>query len=162
LLEKPKPEIQGGIDMAEKPEQVVSEEAQQPEGIVGSTTTKAKQIVDATAKTAEGVMDESRNPFLGALHKVLLASIGAVALAQEEIEDFVNKLVERGEIAERDGKALVSDLMARRKKEAEKAEKQMDGRVEEFLGRMNVPTKSDIDELSSKITELTEKIDSLQ
>lgn len=147
--------------MAEKPEEVVGEEAQQPSGIVGSTTHKAKQLVNSTAKKAGGVMDESRNPFLGALHKVLLASIGAVALAQEEIEDFVNKLVERGEIAEKDGKALVSDLMARRKKETEKAEKQMDNRVEEFLSRVNVPTRSDIDELSSKITELTEKIDSL-
>ena len=147
--------------MAEKPEEVVGGEAQQPVGIVGSTTNKAKQLVNSTAKKAGGVLDESRNPFLSALHKVLLASIGAVALAQEEIEDFVNKLVERGEIAEKDGKTLVSDLMARRKKEAEKAEKQMDNRVEEFLGRVNVPTKSDIDELSSKIAELTEKIDSL-
>jgi len=148
--------------MTEKPEEVEGGAPQQPEGFVGTTTGKAKQLVNATAKKAGGVMDESRNPFLSALHKVLLASIGAVALAQEEIEDFVDKLVERGEIAEKDGKTLISDLMARRKKDAEKAEEQMDSRVEEFLGRMNVPTKSDIDELSSKIAELTEKIDNLK
>jgi poly(hydroxyalkanoate) granule-associated protein len=148
--------------MAEKPEQATGAAVEKSEGMVESATRKAKQAVNATAKKAEGVMDESRNPFLGALHKVLLASIGAVALAQEEIEDFVNRLVERGEIAERDGKELLSDLMDRRKKEAEKAEQQMDTRVEEFLGRVNVPTKSDIEALSARITELTKKIDSLQ
>lgn len=140
--------------MTEKPEQATGAAVEQSEGMVESATRKAKK--------AEGVMDESRNPFLGALHKVLLASIGAVAVAQEEIDDFVNRLVERGEIAERDGKDLISDLMDRRKKETEKAEKQMDTRVEGLLSRMNVPTKSDIEALSARITELTEKIDSMK
>jgi poly(hydroxyalkanoate) granule-associated protein len=113
-------------------------------------------------KETEEVVEEVRNPFLGAVRKVLLASVGAVALAQDEIEDFVNKLVERGEIAEKDGKALIKDLMEKRKKQTEKAEKELDGRIEELLRRMNVPTKGDIEDLSTKITELTEKVDALK
>jgi polyhydroxyalkanoate synthesis regulator phasin len=34
--------------------------------------------------------------------------------------------------------------------------------MEEILARMNVPTKSDIDALSEKISRLTEKVDELQ
>jgi poly(hydroxyalkanoate) granule-associated protein len=109
----------------------------------------------------EEVVEEGRNPLVDAVHKVLLASIGAVALAQEEIEDFINKLVERGEIAEKDGKAMISDLMDKRKKQTEKAEKEADSRIEDLLRRMNVPTKRDIQDLSAKITELTEKVDEL-
>jgi poly(hydroxyalkanoate) granule-associated protein len=106
--------------------------------------------------------EEERNPFLEATRKVLLAGIGAVALAQEEIESFVNKLVERGEIAEKDGKQLVRDVMEKRKKEAQKAEDELEKRMEELLDRMNVPTKSDIEALSAKITALTKKVDELK
>lgn len=105
---------------------------------------------------------EETKPFTEMLHKILLASIGAVALAQEEIEDFVNKLVERGELAEKDGRKLVRDVMDRRKKDAEKAEDQLTRRVEDILGRMNVPTKSDIDSLGEKVAALTNKVESLK
>lgn len=106
------------------------------------------------------------NPLVDAVRKVLLASIGAVALAQEEVEDFVEKLVERGEIAEKDGRKLIKEVMERRKKTAEKvtekAEEGLDRRVEDLLTRMNVPTKADMDALSAKITALTKKVDELK
>ena len=38
----------------------------------------------------------------------------------------------------------------------------MDKRVEAILGRMNVPSKADIDALSGKITALTKKVDELK
>jgi poly(hydroxyalkanoate) granule-associated protein len=105
---------------------------------------------------------EEHNALLNAARKVLLAGIGAVALAQDEIEDFVEKLVERGEIAEKDGKKLVREVMDKRKKETEKAEDTLGKRVEEILDRMNVPTKHDIEALSDKITALTKKVDELK
>jgi poly(hydroxyalkanoate) granule-associated protein len=105
---------------------------------------------------------EERSPLLEALRKVLLAGIGAVVIAQEEIEDLVNKLVERGEIAEKDGKKLVHEVMDKRKKEAEKAEDDVTKRIEDILDRMNVPTKADIDALGEKIAALTKKVDELK
>jgi poly(hydroxyalkanoate) granule-associated protein len=111
----------------------------------------------------EEMPDEAeRKPFLQTTRKVLLAAIGAMALAQEELEAFVNKLVERGEIAEHDGKKLVGEMMERRKKETKKAEDEMDKRLTVLLERMNVPTKGDIDALSTKITALTKKVDELK
>ena len=103
-----------------------------------------------------------RISLLEASRKVLLAGIGAVALAQDEIEDFIGKLVERGEIAEQDGKRLFSEVMDKRKKGADKAEDEFTKRVEEILDRMNVPTKDDINKLGQKITNLTKKVDELK
>jgi len=111
------------------------------------------------------VVEESKdgqNPLLDLARKVLLAGIGAVALAQEDIEKFVNRLVERGEIAEKDGKKLVREVMDRRKKEAEKAEDEINKRVETVLEHMNVPTKGDIEALSDKIAALSKKVDELK
>jgi poly(hydroxyalkanoate) granule-associated protein len=121
---------------------------------------KVKVIVEEAPEEAES------KRLLEAARKVLLAGIGAVALTQEALEDFVNKLVERGEIAEKDGKKLVGEVMEKRKKQAEKgtksAQDEMDKRVEAILGRMNVPSKADIDSLSNKITVLTKKVDELK
>jgi len=123
----------------------------------------AKKAEEQTAEMEAEVAEEmERNPVLGLAHKVLLAGIGAMALTQEEVEKFVNKLVERGEIAEQDGKRLIRDVGEKRKKDAGKAQAELDKRVEDLLGRMNVPTKADIDALSGKITELSKKVDELK
>jgi polyhydroxyalkanoate synthesis regulator phasin len=120
-------------------------------------------MAEKTKKMEEEAAEEmERSPLLEAARKVLLASMGAMALAQEELEDFVSKLVERGEIAEKDGKKLVREMMEKRKKEAKRAEGEMDKRIEELLDRMNVPSKSDIEALSAKITALTKKVDELK
>jgi poly(hydroxyalkanoate) granule-associated protein len=125
--------------------------------------TTATVVTPKTKKTAKSADDGAeRNALLEAARKVLLASIGAVALAQDEVEDFVNKLVERGEIAEQDGRKLVRDVMEKRKKTTQGAEEGLDKRVEELLSRMNVPTKADVEALSAKITTLTRKVDELK
>jgi poly(hydroxyalkanoate) granule-associated protein len=105
---------------------------------------------------------EPKNAIYEALRKVLLAGIGAVAIAQEEIEDLVQKLVERGEIAEKDGKKLVKEINDKRKGQSKKAEDQASKHIEELLDRMNVPRKSDIDALGEKINVLTAKVDELK
>ncbi len=124
-------------------------------------TKKKPEVVVEEIPTTDEAKEEGKH-FLEALHKVLLASIGAVALAQEEIDDFVNRLVERGEIAEKDGRKLVREVMDRRKKETEKAEDQLSKRVEDVLSRMNVPSKTDIDSLGEKVTALTQKVEELK
>lgn len=118
--------------------------------------TKVKAVEEAVNGAKE------HNQLLDAARKVLLASIGAVALAQDELEDFVDRLVERGEIAEKDGKKLVREIMDRRKKQAQKTEDQVSKRVEEILDKMNVPTKADIEALGDKIAALAKKVDELK
>ena len=93
---------------------------------------------------------------------VMLATIGAVALAQEEAEAFIKKLIERGEIAEKDGRKMMEDLKEKRKIKTKTAEDELESRVSQILERTGVPTKSDIEALSEKISELTEKIDELK
>jgi polyhydroxyalkanoate synthesis regulator phasin len=103
--------------------------------------------------------EEARGRLFEAARKVLLAGIGAVALAQDEAEDFVNRLVERGEIAEKDARKLMKEVTEKRTK---RAEKELDKRVEELLERLNVPSKGDIEQLTHKINTLTHKIDELK
>ncbi len=112
-------------------------------------------------KTNEEPIEESKS-FTEMARKVMLATIGAVALAQEEAEAFIRKLIDRGEIAESDGRKMMDDLKDKRKKKTKEAEDELDNRVSQILERTGVPTKSDIDALSDKITALTKKIDELK
>ena len=102
---------------------------------------------------------EERSPLFEAARKVLLAGMGAVALTQDEAEKFVDKLVERGEIARKDAKKLVREVAEKRGK---RGRDELDKRVQDLLDRMNVPTKADIEALSEKIAALTEKVDELK
>ncbi|HET6445445.1 MAG TPA: phasin family protein [candidate division Zixibacteria bacterium] len=115
--------------------------------------------------TEETLEDEGPNPMLDLARKVVLATIGAVALTQEELEKFVHKLIERGEIAEHDGKKLIKDAREKRRSKTDEVrsgtEGQIDRRMEDILGRMNIPSKSDIESLSQKISTLSDKIDEL-
>ena len=101
---------------------------------------------------------EERSPLFEAARKVLLAGMGAVALTQDEAEKFVDKLVERGEIARQDAKKLVREVAEKRSKGGRD---ELDKRVRELLDRMNVPSKSDLEALSVKIAALAEKVDEL-
>ncbi len=117
-------------------------------------------------EVTEEVLDENgHNPMLEMARKVLLASIGVMALTQEEAEKFVNKLIERGEIAEKDGRKLIKDVMEKRKRKVGEvqveAEDELDKRMEEVLGRMNIASKSDIESLNRKLTTLSKKLDDL-
>lgn len=110
--------------------------------------------------------ENGHNAFLDAAHKVLLAGFGIVAITQEEVEKFVAKLVERGEIAEKDGRKMLKDVMERRRQQAEEVrsetEEKVDKRLDEMLVRLNVPTRDDIEALSKQIATLTRKVNALQ
>ncbi|MDI6697189.1 MAG: phasin family protein [Anaerolineales bacterium] len=120
------------------------------------TKTKANETVEQPNDK------EEQNYLLEAARKVLLAGIGAFALAQEEVEEFINRLIERGEIAEKDGRKLLREIMDKRKKQAERAEDELTRRVENVLERMSVPTKADIEALGEKISDLAKKVDELK
>lgn len=116
--------------------------------------------------TEETLEENAHSPMLDMARKVLFAGIGALALTQEEIEKFVNKLVERGEIAEKDGRKLVKDIMEKRRDKTTKfrseTENELEKRMEGLLKKMNIASKSDINKLNRKITTLTKKLDDLE
>ena len=121
-----------------------------------ATSTKAA----STKKSAEETKE--LNPLFDAVRKVCLAGVGAVALTVEAVEDLVEKLVERGELTEEEGRKLVGDVWSRRKKDAKKAEDEVNKRVDELMKRFEIPSKTEFEDLSSKIDALGKKVDELK
>lgn len=119
---------------------------------------KEPEVVEVSE---EGV-DVEEPSILESLRRVLLASVGVVALTIEEIRELVDKLVERGEIAEQEGIKLVIEIKEKRKKKTDSAEDLASSRMRELMDKMDIPTKSDIDALSAKIATLSKKVDELK
>jgi polyhydroxyalkanoate synthesis regulator phasin len=119
---------------------------------------KEPEVVEVSEE--EVVVEEAS--ILESLRRVLLASVGVVALTIEEIGELVDKLVERGEIAEQEGKKLVIEIKEKRKKKTDEAEDMASSRMREMMDKMDIPTKSDINDLSAKIATLSKKVDELK
>jgi len=99
--------------------------------------------------------------FFEIARRIVLASIGAIAITHDEMEEFIDKLVERGEIAKKDGERLLNEVRERRGKHLGLDEARFQQRIEELLGRMKVPAKKDFEELNAKISTIEKKIDEL-
>ena len=104
--------------------------------------------------------------------KLVLAWLGAAAMTADEAGGILNKLVERGELAESDVVQLLGDSPTEHGEGAvestptirelnTKTGAPLEESVEAILAELDVPTKQDIDELSSKIDALTRKISEL-
>lgn len=119
---------------------------------------KDPEVVEVSEE--EVVVEEPS--ILESLRRVLLASVGVVALTIEEIGELVDKLVERGEIAEQEGKKLILEIKEKRRKKTDEAEDVASSRMREMMDKMDIPTKSDIDDLSKKIATLSKKVDDLK
>ncbi len=96
------------------------------------------------------------------LRRMMLAAIGAAVIAEEEIEALVNRLVERGEIAEKDGRKLVKEMNEKRKTRTSNLGDDLSKNVESVLKRMNISSKSDVEALDKKLNDLSLKIDGLK
>ncbi len=162
--------------MKKEMETAVAEAVEIVESGVENLPKNGTELVETSEHLASGMV--------AAVRRVLMAGVGVVVLTKDEIEDFVSKLIERGEIAEQDGRRLIREVLHRQREEAAevagkvegvaekmqeetgkqitRAESMLDQRIESILSRLNVPSKTDIDLLSEKISLLAEKVDALK
>ncbi|MFZ5601822.1 MAG: phasin family protein [Pseudomonadota bacterium] len=96
-------------------------------------------------------------------NKIWLAGLGAYALMEEEGKEEFERLVERGQVFEKEnnsrGQQLVADskldeLKNRANQTMDRIERAFDLRVSSALGRLGISRKSDLDLLHDKIDRL--------
>ena len=103
----------------------------------------------------EKIENKIRGNLYDATRMILLAAVGAASLAQDEMNGFVDRLVERGEMAEADARKLVREMMDKR----EKLERD---RREHKPAAVSAATRADIETLTARVAELTRQIEELK
>jgi len=102
-------------------------------------------------------------------HKVWLAGLGAMAVAEQEGNKLFKELVKRGETVEGIGrekvekaKGTVTGMKTVAESYWETFERTLDDQVTAVIHRVGVPTKSEIEELTKKVEQLTASIEKLR
>ena len=106
-------------------------------------------------------MDRSkkiRRSVTSALRRTMLFGIGSALILHEKAQEFVEHAVERGQETQKEGKELVQEVRAKKKKPRDT----LDDHVSGALERLKVPSQKDIEELNQHITALSKQVDELQ
>lgn len=110
-----------------------------------------------TTENEKNDFNRARSALYETTRTILLAGVGAISLAQDEINLFLDRLVERGEMAETDARQLVREVMDRR----EKLEQERRQHAQETR-RPVAATRTDIEALNARIADLTRQIEELR
>lgn len=93
-----------------------------------------------------------------AVRKALLAGFGV----QEKVKEFIDELVKKGELSESQGAKVVKEWTEKAGKSSEQLSKSLSDLVSKTLGKMNLPSKDDIEKLNKKIQSLSARVKRLE
>ena len=95
------------------------------------------------------------------LRKLGLLGIGVVAITEEKVKQVVNELVEKGVVSTEEGKTLVHELLAEKKKQVQELDEKISKGVQNAIGKSKIALKDDVSRLEDKITELEKTVQKL-
>jgi len=112
---------------------------------------------------------ELQNDIMDSAHKVWLAGLGAVAMAEQEGGKFFTGLVEKGKTLEtkskdqvEKAKGTVAGMKTVAESYWETFGRTIDDQVTAVIHRIGVPTKDEIETLTKKVEQLTVAVDKLR
>lgn len=92
------------------------------------------------------------------IERLILAGLGAIILTKEKTEKIVDELVEKGRVAKKKGPDLIETIVDKGKDVRKEIEKIVEKKVASIHKKLNLPTRTDLDELSKRIAILEKKI----
>ena len=91
---------------------------------------------------------------LDLLKKTYLVGLGFASLTREKVDEVVDDLVKKGEVAEKDRKQVFEDLMARAKDEQQKFSQSVKDAVRKVMREIGGPSKQAFEDLVKRVEDL--------
>ena len=117
------------------------------------TKTKKTTVMDDAKQFGDDVMQFGKNTYLFGL--------GTVATMEDQMRDVVDRMVDKGEAVDKEGKTLVGKMTGKAKEFGKAMEDGVEDTVSTTLNRAGVPSRKEIRTLIARVEELTEKVDTL-
>ena len=103
------------------------------------------------------------------IKNVFLAGLGAVAMAEEEMQKFLAILVQKGSVAENDLRKWTKEFMEKHYRQTKETVTSIENSLEKagtqnldsILSKLNVPLKAQFDDLAQKVEKLAARIEDL-
>lgn len=96
---------------------------------------------------------------ISALQRNLMSSLESLGLVDEEIKARVEILINRGELAESEGRQLLDKLLSLDSQTSTEHTYPSDELIKEVLANKDLPTKNDLDKLIAQLDELASKLE---
>lgn len=96
------------------------------------------------------------------IKKTYLAGLGLVSMTTEKVEELVDDLIKRGEVAEKDRSKAVNDIINRVQEEQDKLYQTVRDYVKKVVHDMGLPTRDEYIELQKQIAELERELKAKQ
>ncbi len=93
------------------------------------------------------------------MKKAALIGVGLVALTTEKIEESVKEIVKKGELSEKEGKELASELVEKSKQVRKEWGDRIEKMVADTLQKLNIPNRREIDELKQRVARLEQLLE---
>ncbi|MBU1206537.1 MAG: phasin family protein [Proteobacteria bacterium] len=88
------------------------------------------------------------------IKKAIFIGAGLASMTAEKIEEAVEEIVKKGEISEKQGKELIQDLKEKSGKAKKDLGERIDKVVHDTLQKLNIPTRTEVEELRARIEQL--------
>ena len=92
------------------------------------------------------------------IRKAMLAGFGV----QEKVNEFVQEMIEKGELSSSQGAKLVKEWSNKAEKSGEELNKTVADLVKTAVGKVNVATTDDLEKLSRKVQALSARVKKLE
>ena len=93
------------------------------------------------------------------LKKMIWLGAGLAAMTTEKIESVVAELIKKGQLSEKEGKALAAELVARSIKAKKDLGEKVEKTISDALQRLNIPTRRDLEELKTRLERLEKALE---
>jgi polyhydroxyalkanoate synthesis regulator phasin len=91
------------------------------------------------------------------LKKTLYVSLGIVSMTKERVEDLAKKIASEAKLSEGEGKQFVDEVLKRSDEIRETIEKMVNEKTTALLKSMNIPTRSELNALETRVKKLEMK-----
>jgi polyhydroxyalkanoate synthesis regulator phasin len=92
------------------------------------------------------------------IKKTVLAGLGLAFMTKEKAEATAKKIVKDAKIAEEEGKKFVDEVLKKSEEAKKSLEKSVENIVNSTLQKLDIPSRSEVEKLKKKISELEKKI----
>ncbi len=92
------------------------------------------------------------------VQKTLMAGLGM----QEKFNEFIDELIKKGELSEAQGKKLFDEWSEKAGKTKEDFDKNINDLIKKSLEKVNIPSRTDVEELDKKVRSLAKKVAKLE
>lgn len=86
--------------------------------------------------------------------KMALFGIGAIAISQEKLDEFVQEMVKKGELNREEGKKFVIDVLSEKDRQLKEVEEKINKKVKDVVESSGVASKKDIEDLSKRMEKI--------